>query len=202
VVAVYCVRAARGVVCKLRLSTVLGAAWLRRHAEQACPDVRELQKKVDILMANFDATQQVRCWPGAASLFLLGCEALTTHVEQSKHQARAGAAKTDADGFTLVTGKRRRRMGDTDDVGGLTSSATGEKRRRKKGPMELSNFYRFQVRESKRDRRWPLVPRCAMVGDSRACRIVPELALLRAKFEEDKERIRRLQASRPFRPHR
>lgn len=149
-------------------------------------------------------TLRSRCVAGRVlpGLFLLVCEALTTHVEQSKHQARAGAAKTDADGFTLVTGKRRRRMGDTDDVGGLTSSATGEKRRRKKGPMELSNFYRFQVRESKRDRRWPLVPRCAMVGDSRACRIVPELALLRAKFEEDKERIRRLQASRPFRPHR
>ena len=31
---------------------------------------------------------------------------------------------------------------------------------------------------------------------------VPELALLRAQFEEDKERIKRLQAARPFKPHR
>lgn len=69
-------------------------------------------------------------------------------LSQAKHRASAKATRVDADGFQLVSGKRRRRRGQGDD-GSMTA---GEKRRRKKGPMELANFYRFQLRESKRDR--------------------------------------------------
>lgn len=82
-------------------------------------------------------------------------------IPQQKHAARGAAAGVGADGFTLVTGKRRRRApvattnGDA-LAGALGTSATGLKRRRKKGPMERPDFYRFQVRESKRDRTLPL----------------------------------------------
>jgi ribosomal RNA-processing protein 7 len=80
----------------------------------------------------------------------------------------------DEDGFVTVsyknTHKRQR---------GVAEEDTSKKRKRNKKPAkELKNFYRFQVREEKRER----------------------LADLRKKFEEDKARIARMKAQRKFKP--
>ncbi|KAJ2743655.1 hypothetical protein GGI20_003575 [Coemansia sp. BCRC 34301] len=87
----------------------------------------------------------------------------------------------DADGFIPVV--RRARGGkNTDGTASVTAMSTDEAREAgaaRKGPAMLTNFYRFQARERKRD----------------------QLADLRRKFEEDKEKIARMRQTRQFRPY-
>lgn len=64
--------------------------------------------------------------------------------ETSAHEAAKVAKSTvDDDGFTLVTRKRRQKDVESEDA--------AAKRRKRKTEKELANFYRFQLRESRRD---------------------------------------------------
>ncbi|KAJ2580445.1 hypothetical protein GGH95_002590 [Coemansia sp. RSA 1836] len=87
----------------------------------------------------------------------------------------------DADGFIPVV--RRARGGkNTDGTASVTAMSIDEAREAgaaRKDPATFSNLYRFQARERKRD----------------------QLADLRRKFEEDKEKIARMRQARQFRPY-
>ena len=100
-------------------------------------------------------------------------DAFETREEQIRLARERKINEKDEDGFTLVSRKRQVRH--------ATMDANEKKRRRKKKKKnaELTNFYRFQIRESKRN----------------------QLAVLREEFEADKQRIERLKASRKFRPY-
>jgi ribosomal RNA-processing protein 7 len=112
----------------------------------ARPDEAVLQQEVDSFMAAFEAKEE----------------------EAARRRAAAEAA-ADADGFTMVSSKKRARV-----APGKPSGKGSNKK--KKAPKELTNFYRFQVRESKRD----------------------ALATLRARFEEDKLELERRKQARVF----
>ncbi|KAJ3091597.1 Ribosomal RNA-processing protein 7 [Quaeritorhiza haematococci] len=86
----------------------------------------------------------------------------------------------DEDGFVLVTRARGRRNTNTDGSGAtVTAARPDEVKALKPKSKELKNFYRFQMREEKRQ----------------------QLADLRRKFEEDKRRIATLKAARRFKPY-
>ncbi|KAJ3332724.1 hypothetical protein HDU76_013271 [Blyttiomyces sp. JEL0837] len=101
-------------------------------------------------------------------------------MEEAKRLAlEARKNQPDEDGFILVTrgaGKGRKGMSRSDGeaVGAVKAEDV-------KGPKEkkLVDFYRFQMREAKRN----------------------QLADLRKKFEEDKKRITLLRANRKFKPY-
>ncbi|KAJ2892013.1 hypothetical protein IWW38_003383 [Coemansia aciculifera] len=87
----------------------------------------------------------------------------------------------DADGFIPVV-KRARGGKNTDGTASVTAMSTDEAREAgaaRKEPATFANLYRFQARERKRD----------------------QLADLRRKFEEDKEKIARMRQARQFRPY-
>ncbi|KAJ3036553.1 Ribosomal RNA-processing protein 7 A [Rhizophlyctis rosea] len=104
--------------------------------------------------------------------------------ESAEEQARLAAARRhnvpDEDGFVLVTRSRGRRNVNTDASGASVTAARPEEiKKLKPKKLEVVDFYRFQMRESKRN----------------------QLADLRRKFEEDKEKIAKLKASRRFKPY-
>ena len=79
------------------------------------------------------------------------------------------ANEPDEEGWTVVThGKKT--LGDGERV--------TKRERKKRQKKELTNFYTFQQRESKRE----------------------HIAVLRKKFEEDKKKIQQLRAARKFKP--
>ncbi|KAJ1677290.1 hypothetical protein EV182_006474, partial [Spiromyces aspiralis] len=101
---------------------------------------------------------------------------------ERERQMRAMRNVPDEDGFITVLPRKAARMpGMTVDEFTMVESqeqarVVVEKQKKKK---ELTNFYRWQRREQKRDR----------------------LVELRKKFEEDKKRIAQLKMSRRFRPY-
>jgi len=88
--------------------------------------------------------------------------------ERSEEEKRRRKDKVvDEDGFEVVTYKRKEKL-----------TAEEDQYVKPKKSKELQDFYRFQVREKKRE----------------------ELASLRAKFEADKRRVAAMKARRSFRP--
>ena len=89
-------------------------------------------------------------------------------------------AAVDDDGFTMVNSRNKRKKSNDDSKN--NKSNKGRKRTRKNagtaGSNELKDFYRFQVREQKRD----------------------TLLSLREKFAKDQEKIASLKAARKFNP--
>ncbi|PIA17622.1 hypothetical protein COEREDRAFT_71423 [Coemansia reversa NRRL 1564] len=85
----------------------------------------------------------------------------------------------DADGFVTVV-RRGRHTKNSDGTGSVVAASVAEARAagEKKTEVVFGNMYRFQMRERKTD----------------------QLAELRQKFEEDKERIARMRQARKFRP--
>ena len=111
--------------------------------------------------------------------------ARSSRRRRARRRARAAARDmadgvADEDGFITVTYKKKRRHDDADDgddTAAGAAAANGRRKKRKKN-LELVNFYRFQMREAKRER----------------------LAALRQRFEEDKARIAKMKAARKFMP--
>jgi ribosomal RNA-processing protein 7 len=108
----------------------------------------KLQQDVDTYLSIFDA-----------------------RAEEAKEERKKLANEPDEDGFTTVVRKKRSAA---DELEG----GPNRKRQQKKKNSQLENFYRFQMRETKRT----------------------QLLQLRDKFEDDKQRIQKLKASRKFRP--
>ncbi|KAI8849755.1 ribosomal RNA-processing protein 7-domain-containing protein [Chytridium lagenaria] len=95
--------------------------------------------------------------------------------EMEEEKARQIAARRnlpDEDGFITVTKGPGRK-------GKAASEASMDKRDRKPKKKEVVDFYRFQMRETKRN----------------------QLAELKQKFEEDKSRIEQMKAKRKFKPY-
>mgnify|MGYP003706684939 CR=1 FL=1 len=81
----------------------------------------------------------------------------------------------DSDGFTLVKNRNKRKKSNNND----NDKNKGRKRSKKnKGTEELKNFYRYQLREEKKD----------------------ILLSLREKFAQDQKKIADLKAQRKFKP--
>ncbi|CAM9799115.1 unnamed protein product [Scytosiphon promiscuus] len=101
-------------------------------------------------------------------------------AEMAKRKALLEKPEDD-DGFVTVTYKRKRGRnsgGDGNPAGGGGMLTAGGAKKKRKGAGELSDFYRFQMRETRRE----------------------QLATLRSKFEQDKARVAKLKEQRKFRP--
>ncbi|XP_052070849.1 ribosomal RNA-processing protein 7 homolog A-like [Mytilus californianus] len=98
-------------------------------------------------------------------------------VEADKKKALEQEGVPDEDGWVTVTrhSKKNKAVPRTEAM----ESKLTEIERKKKQNMELKNFYTFQSRETKRN----------------------EIATLRKKFEEDKQRISLMKAARKFKPY-
>lgn len=85
--------------------------------------------------------------------------------------------KMDEDGFVMVT--RQHRRGTNTDGTVVVTAAKADRQVKPQKKKELVNFYRFQMREQKRD----------------------QLVELRKKFEADRKKIEQLKQTRKFRPY-
>ncbi|GBB91618.1 hypothetical protein RclHR1_00190031 [Rhizophagus clarus] len=100
-------------------------------------------------------------------------------AELERHKAlEAKLNQPDEDGFITVT-RVGRRSANTDGTITVTAAKPEEIKNLKPKNKELTDFYRFQMREAKRNK----------------------LIDLRKKFEEDKEKIAKLKAARRFKPY-
>lgn len=113
------------------------------------PDQEQLKLDTDAAMAQFEDKE----------------------MAEASRRANLRDGGTDEDGFIEVVYKRKQRDGAGNDFG-------DGKRRKKKQPLELKNFYRHQIREAKQE----------------------QLKKLRARFEDDKARIEKMKRIRKFRP--
>lgn len=131
----------------------LGSQWLRAHNELSYPDKDALQNSVDAFFTIFNRREQ-----------------------EAAELAKRLRNEPDEDGFVTVTRGGRNAPARREDA----EEAKGrllEKEERKK--TELSNFYRFQTREQKKD----------------------EQAKLIKRFEEDKMKVSAMKEKRGrFRP--
>ena len=121
--------------------------------------------------------------PGAGKLKRAADEHVSAYeAEQSRLAAieLANRNKMDADGFIKVT--RRSKGTHTDGVVHVRATKLDaeqlEARKKRDKEKQKSDFYRFQHRERKRD----------------------EIAVLREKFQADREKISRMREERKFRP--
>ncbi|KAJ1554871.1 Ribosomal RNA-processing protein 7 A [Nowakowskiella sp. JEL0078] len=113
--------------------------------------------------------------------------------ERRQQEILENRNKPDADGFVTVV--RHGNKNTNTDPGGATVTSISpeeakrlmEEKKKNKKKKELTDFYRFQMRESKRNGSLLLINH--------------KLADLRRKFEEDKKRIAQLKASRKFKPY-
>lgn len=149
----------------------VGLEFLVSRHRALRPSLTDVKAHVDSVITNYDYRR--------------------THPTKKKSGIQAvsvgpNGEVLDEDGFTIVQSsgkygrtadgqggssvKVARRRGDN-----LEDDAVKEKKRKR---FELEDFYRFQRREQKRE----------------------ELATLRAKFQEDQEKVKKLKASRSFKP--
>jgi ribosomal RNA-processing protein 7 len=100
----------------------------------------------------------------------LSVDAYMSHFDErtEEEKRRQATRQVDEDGFELVTYKRKAR-----DLG-PEKSAEPEKKKKK----ELTDFYKFQVRDKRRE----------------------ELASLRRRFDADKNRVAEMKIQRKFKP--
>lgn len=115
------------------------------------PDRAKLQEHVDEHIARFERRE----------------EAVAKELE-------ARGSKPDKDGFVLVT-RKKKDLGLEDES--LLSAA--QRRKRKRGSLEATDFYRFQKRDEK----------------------LARLQELQSRFEDDKARLRKMREARLFKPY-
>ncbi|KAJ2957597.1 hypothetical protein NQZ79_g6727 [Umbelopsis isabellina] len=118
------------------------------------PSSTELQQRVDYFIIKFQAAEYEK-------------ERIATEQQN----------KMDEDGFIMVT--RHHRRGTNTDGTVTVTAAKSDRQVKPQKKKELVNFYRFQMREQKRD----------------------QLVELRKKFEVDRKKIEQLKQTRKFRPY-
>ncbi|KAG0203115.1 Ribosomal RNA-processing protein 7 [Mortierella sp. GBA30] len=137
-----------------KLSSLGVSKWINEyHTKRPAPSV--LQVKVDDYMEKFERSEY-----------------------EAQQAALARLNVMDEDGFTLVT-RAGSKGHNTDGVITITAAKAEDVKNLKPKKKELQDFYRFQMREAKRDK----------------------LVDLRRKFEEDKLRIEALKVNRRFKPY-
>ncbi|KAG0266273.1 Ribosomal RNA-processing protein 7 [Actinomortierella ambigua] len=127
--------------------------WIQDYKAQR-PSAVDLQLKVDDYMDKFERSEY-----------------------EAQQAALARVNMVDDDGFTLVTSAGKKGS-NSDGVITVQAAKAEEVKNLKPKKKELQDFYRFQMREAKRDK----------------------LVELRRKFEEDKQKIEHLKATRRFKP--
>ncbi|CAM9196956.1 unnamed protein product [Chrysoparadoxa australica] len=125
-----------------------GLEWAVKRYKEARPSLQSLTEQVDKCVGEWEASNAAKT-----------------------QEAAKGVGEPDEDGFVTVTYKRKRKGGASGPVGRASEV-------QKKKKLELKDFYRFQMREEKRE----------------------QLARLREKFEEDKARVAKLKLARKFKP--
>lgn len=133
------------------------AGLIQRHRRNFLPR-SELQAEVDTIMERFEDEE----------------------AEEAAKRKALLENPTDDDGFITVTYKKKRGRSVPLPVAAdlaAANAAAGVKKKRK-GAGSLPDFYRFQMRESRRE----------------------QLVNLRAKFEQDKARVAKMKENRKFRP--
>ncbi|KAF9973792.1 Ribosomal RNA-processing protein 7 [Actinomortierella ambigua] len=128
--------------------------WIQEYRTRR-PNHVDLQLKVDDYMDKFERSEY-----------------------QAQQAALARVNMVDEDGFTLVTSAGKKGS-NTDGVITVQAARAEDVKNIKPKKKELQDFYRFQMREAKRDK----------------------LVELRRKFEEDKQKIEHLKATRRFKPY-
>lgn len=131
---------------------------------QRFPDPDLLQRKIDIYMANF-----------------------TKAEEREFSDARSMAGQVDADGFTLVGSAVKRKggplrpepSGTLSGSGAVNTEDQSSSSKKNKRSKEKKDFYRFQIREQKKQ----------------------EMNGLLKRFREDQEKIKELKEKKRFRPY-
>jgi len=129
--------------------------WLQQY-KYIRPRPKALKTRVDNYMVNFSRMEEIE-----------------------KLELDKKINLVDEDGFTLVTRRARRNTNISKDGASVTAARLEDVKNLKPKKKELQDFYRFQMKEKKRN----------------------ELADLRRKFEEDKKRIAELKSSRRFKPY-
>ncbi|KAF9295612.1 Ribosomal RNA-processing protein 7 [Mortierella antarctica] len=137
-----------------KLSGLGVSKWLEEYHHKR-PAVAALQTKVDEYMDKFERSEY-----------------------EAQQAALARHNVMDEDGFTLVTSAGHKGA-NSDGVISIKAVKAEEAQHIKPKKKELQDFYRFQMREAKRDK----------------------LVDLRRKFEEDKVRIEALKVNRRFKPY-
>ncbi|KAF9169751.1 Ribosomal RNA-processing protein 7 [Mortierella sp. AD010] len=137
-----------------KLSSLGVAKWLNDYHRMR-PNHSALQTKVDDYMDKFERSEY-----------------------EAQQAALARLNVMDDDGFTLVT-RAGNKGYNTDGVIKVQAIKTEDVKNIKPKKKELQDFYRFQMREAKRDK----------------------LVELRRKFEEDKIKIEALKVNRRFKPY-
>ncbi|KAF8929801.1 ribosomal RNA-processing protein 7-domain-containing protein [Dissophora ornata] len=137
-----------------RLSSLGVAKWINDYHRMRS-DHATLQIKVDDYMEKFERSEY-----------------------EAQQAALARLNVMDDDGFTLVT-RAGSKGHNTDGVIKIQAVKAEDVKNIKPKKKELQDFYRFQMREAKRDK----------------------LVDLRRKFEEDKIRIEALKVNRRFKPY-
>ncbi|KAI1318274.1 Ribosomal RNA-processing protein 7 [Mortierella claussenii] len=135
--------------------TSLGISKWMNDYHRMRPDHTTLQAQVDDYMDKFERSEY-----------------------EAQQAALARLNVMDDDGFTLVT-RAGNKGHNTDGVIKVQAAKVEDVKNLKPKKKELQDFYRFQMREAKRDK----------------------LVELRRKFEEDKIRIEALKVNRRFRPY-
>ncbi|KAF9383648.1 Ribosomal RNA-processing protein 7 [Podila verticillata] len=136
--------------------TSLGVSkWIQEYHHKR-PAPAALQTKVDDYMDKFERSEY-----------------------EAEQAALARHNVMDEDGFTLVTSAKGTKGANSDGVISIKAVKAEDVKHIKPKKKELQDFYRFQMREAKRDK----------------------LVDLRRKFEEDKIRIEALKVNRRFKPY-
>ncbi|CAM9365200.1 unnamed protein product [Ascophyllum nodosum] len=129
------------------------AALIQRH-QRNFPPLQALQAEVDSTMARFEEDEA---------------------AEAARRKAKLDNP-VDDDGFVTVTHKRKR--GRNSGIPSHSDGTADAPIKKRKGSDKLTDFYRFQMRESRRE----------------------QLAALRSKFEQDKARVAKMKQQRKFKP--
>ncbi|KAJ3025345.1 UNVERIFIED_CONTAM: hypothetical protein HDU68_007232 [Siphonaria sp. JEL0065] len=138
--------------------------------QQDEPQPRGLEKWVKEFIANHPPLKALQ---ESADRYMKQYDDM--HNEKQRELARR-RAEPDEDGFILVGAHKQVKKVDPMDQDKNKEGGDGKKMKKK---LERVDFYRFQMRESKRN----------------------QLVELRNKFEEDKKRIEKLKATRKFKPY-
>ncbi|KAG0053146.1 Ribosomal RNA-processing protein 7 [Gryganskiella cystojenkinii] len=137
-----------------KLTTLGVSKWINEYHRRR-PEAAALQIKVDDYMEKFERSEY-----------------------EAQQAALARHNVMDEDGFTLVT-RAGSKGHNSDGVITIQAAKADEVKNLKPKKKELQDFYRFQMREAKRDK----------------------LVDLRRKFEEDKQKIEALKVNRRFKPY-
>jgi len=196
--------------------------WIEQYTKSFSPPDK-LQEIVDSFMAGYDKRiEEVRPSPRAgirrpsSPSWPPTCFCLSSLQEADKQREEAKQQQDDEEGWVKVTRGPKGAKGRPHSE--AANKRTLQKEIRKRKRKELMNFYTWQHRNTQKEREWSRSPGWSLSleeveAPSSVKRLFPwlashvyflfpsDIADLRKKFEEDKQKIALLRAQRKFRPY-